>query len=100
MWKIKYKNNEIVVDENNNPIMNEDGEYQYHLVDLEYPVYTVEDKNKWFDIIQKTYGKYGEVTVVEGKDDRPPTQEQEIELLKGCIMEIADVIYGEGGQTV
>ena len=35
----------------------------------------------------------------EKKDQTIAEQSQTIELLKGCIMELAAVVYGEGGAT-
>ena len=68
MWIIKYYNNEPKeFDKDNKPVEN--------IVSLEYPVYTVEDRDKWYDIIKKTYEKYGEVTVEEGNITRPKSLE-------------------------
>ena len=34
-----------------------------------------------------------------GKDKTSAEQADTIELLKGCIMELADVVYGDGGEV-
>lgn len=81
MYIIKYKNNEpipetkIIKEEINGEIIKEEIIYKENIVDLEYPVYTVEDKNKWLDIIQKSYGKWGEVTVEEINTPQPKSLE-------------------------
>lgn len=82
MYNIKYKNNEpiletkIIKEEINGEIIErEEIIFKENIVDLEYQVYTLEEKEKWLDIIQKSYGKWGNVTVDEINTPQPKSLE-------------------------
>ena len=82
IYIIHYKNNEpiqeikIVKEELNGEIIKrEEIVFKENIVSLQYKVYSEEDKNKWFDIIQKSYGKWGEVTVEEVNTPQPKSLE-------------------------
>ena len=82
MYIIYYKNNEpiqetkIVKEELNGEIVErEEIIFKENIVSLQYKVYSEEDKIKWLDIIQKSYGKWGEVTVEEVNTPQPKSLE-------------------------
>ena len=95
-YKIHYKNNEpiletetIEVEKNGELIKREEIIFKENIVDLEYPVYTLEDKDKWLNIIQKSYGMWGNVTVEEIDTPQPKSLEdivkEQQELIKILI---------------
>lgn len=82
IYTIHYKNNEpiqevkIVKKELNGEIIErEEIIIKENIVSLQYKVYSEEDKNKWLDIIQKSYGQWGEVTVEEINTPQPKSLE-------------------------
>lgn len=96
MYIIHYKNNEpipeikIVKEEINGEIVERDEIIlKENIVSLQYKVYSENDKNKWFDIIQKSYGQWGEVTVEEIDTPQPKSLEdivkEQQELIKILI---------------
>lgn len=51
---------------------------KYVLRDSEYPTETEADRDYWFDIIQKTYGEHGAVTIEERASPKDPTKPETI----------------------
>lgn len=83
MYIIKYYNTEVI----ENKLNNNTNEYEERkeLKELEYKCKD-DEFEYWLDVIQKTYGKYGEVTYTYEKD-KPTTEDVLIKIVNTLAIE-------------
>ncbi len=82
MYIINYYNIEVKVSEFN---LESDGKLERELAKLTYTT-TDEDFEYWLDVIQKSYGKYGDVTY-EHQEDKTTPEQLTLSMISDLIIE-------------
>lgn len=62
----------------------------YEIKQLNYKVSDIESK-KWYDIIKKTYGEYGEVTIEDGGTDAKSAEQLQTEINAKLLKDSANL---------